>query len=486
MTTSLPTAIEETSIEPSIRNPINVSMASIVHLPVDLFLRIIQPLIDEEAAEFFERFPSHAPNAPTSVRLALVNKRWRDVMYSSPTVWPRISLDLSQPMIQVQAKIDHLTSLRKNLPVDLYISNLHSHKDNWLLHYPGQAAKCAVRNEKLSISLQGITNLRSLSVQMSNLNAAPIFNPDRFPGLESLKRLRTSFLTIYGPPVELEPLLSKMPNLVELHLNNPGVTRPLSSTSPLLPKLRGLNLGSMGAIHVTSFMQLLSHTPNIENLSIGCFFSNPEYIHQCPKVTLTRLKRLQVDSWRIMPGIFTENSVHAPILEEYNCGAMDRRYNWELAMFFTQHPTIKKVSIVSRDSSWVLEDSYGQWNIEDLTLDVSHYSDGEWLSSFLCNRLAGDGIETMGVCENLRFLRINTRGDVPLLQSYFERFALARCVPVDSERNTSSGYKALDELRLWVKFPEEVLEQVMESDAWKAAEIKHPSVHEFLLKWTYP
>lgn len=91
-------------------------------LPVDVLLPISEAIVEEDAYKIREIFPMTLSGQTNErVRLALVSRRWKDIVYNSPSLWRILSFDLRSPLDSTQLKFDRLLSLAKGSAVDLLL-----------------------------------------------------------------------------------------------------------------------------------------------------------------------------------------------------------------------------------------------------------------------------------------------------------------------------------------------------------------------------
>jgi hypothetical protein len=417
-------------------------------LHIDLFTLVIQSVIDDAAVYLLEERSENRVQPVAAVRLALVSRRWRDVIYNTPSLWPVISLDLTKSLDQVQNKLARCYGRSLNAPVDLYLWHAHFHSETevndmllnhaWQYHHP---YKCACRRregnqeaeDSIAVDFGQVTNIQSLLVRFINSLVTSKFTLSIFSArsLTNLCRLTISVATdAQGAQLDLNVLFVSTPRLVHFDLDGVGIAKIsfAKAGQPLLPRLRKLILSASSKNRATPNIlpRFLSHAPNIEE--VNAFFRN--FDREAPldpfpsshkTITLRNLRRLVVQSFGPIRHTFAEGKIETSILEAFNYLDWDNSANEACLKFFSLNPTIKRLHISVADKSQYGPTLTGAANVEEFSI----FSDGkgEFLFPLYTPELS------VPICPKVRNLTIIVRA-TPIQPDFFGKLVRSRCRPV--------------------------------------------------------
>lgn len=457
-------------------------------LNADIFLLIFQTLVDDAKSELDGRVnsPKHEPPAAASL-LSLVCKMWKELVYNSPSLWSVISLDLKKNSNKIQRKCDLQARLSGIMPVDLYLWHIRSPADGCYDDSKPSQPKCTSCQGKLAISIENITNIRTLCATVTGVDASRLFKTTNLSKLNNLCQLNIFFesdAVVSRRRFDILPLLSHVPQLLDLKLRNVGdlnlkVAYP---EVPLLPRLRTLELSSRyrvlsSPINLEGF---ISHAPNIQDLKIFIFRLEKD-IPSFPTVVLPRLQRIFTQYFGPILYIVNGNHFTAPALEEIVVTEWENVLNDACRRFLAMNPKIKRVGLTVKNESGYDQAFLDNPYIEEIT--ISGQGEGQWLSPLYLttknDHLTG---RPLLMSPNLREITIlvNT---APLSRTFFEGLVRVRFIAVDEWGHTTAGCKASDVLKIRFRSPELISPDLMQSFAWRQAEEKQMSQLEYELRW---
>jgi hypothetical protein len=245
------------------------SVFPIVRCIPELFERILQAVVDDEAARI-QPDCSYLPFIPrTPTTLALVCKYWKETVYGTPSLWAVIQLHLAFPIHQVKARYDRLISRAKAGPVDLYLFGIHIHCEYSVRHTTNT---CPSTANHIRYFLEGVQNMRKLQLKCFTSDIQHLVI-EQFPPRKAinLREFAHFYFPEEGESLGISPLteyLGRMKNLVDLYLNEVGrLEMDICSSTPIFPMLKRLTVQSGRQFLATPVLiALLSHTPNIETL----------------------------------------------------------------------------------------------------------------------------------------------------------------------------------------------------------------------------
>lgn len=483
--------MDRTLIEPTDRFPKAVSQESIGKLHFDLLALIYQYVVDEDAPNFLAYYPSSTRNRELAVvRLALVNRRWKYIVYETPSLWSIIEVVLFEPIEREQNRLDRLTARAKNSPVDLYLLGVHSHLSgaSYSISHP---KNCACNGDRLAVNLKGIQNLLSLTATLWNIDAVSLINLESLPSLKNVKQFRHRFTFPYGVKLELEPLLSSMPKLTELYIDKIEMVTLPTSKPPLLPHLRTLDVNFSISSMIGPLLSFLLHCPNLVNLHVELWKETEEApinILMHPNITFHRLKKLHIPNTDTIRQIFATDLVRVPVLEDLYHGPWHNRTFHEWLGFFASGITLKRLTIAVHRRSQYDRALRELPNLEELTLRLDCQPTSEMLSLLCLPDATSSGpTHHLAICPNLR--RISFQINVALISLHaFETFVHTRCIPIDEECKTIAGYRAIDSIIFqifYLRAGENVMGKLHECSYAKKAVVRQLSPTDYRVHWPF-
>lgn len=457
-------------------------------LNTDIFLLIFQAVVDNAKSELDGRI-DNLKYEPTvaAASLSLVCKMWKELVYSSPSLWSVISLDLRKDSKKIQTKCNFQAILSRRMPVDLYLWHILSPADGCYDRdkYPQSQLTCEPCQYKLSISIANIANIQTLHADFTGFDASMFFTAENLSVLSNLSTLDLCFEGNTRPEFDLLPLLSHLPQLINFKLINANVVY-LEIAYPgvaLLPRLRTLEIASRYSLRPSSetIAGFISHAPNIQDLKIFIFRLKKD-IPPFPIVVLSRLRRIFTQYLKPILSIINDNRFTAPDLEEVVLTKWENALSDECRRFLAMNPKIKKMVLTVTNESRYDQAFLDNPHVEELV--ISGQGEGQWLSPLYLatnnDQLTGCPLLMLPKLRKLTIL-VNT---VPLSHTFFEELVRVRFIAVDEWRNTTAGYKASNVLKICFKSPELISPELMQSFAWKEAEETQVSQLEYELRWS--
>lgn len=141
-----------------------VALPKINTLNIDMLVMILQVLIEEEADAHLGYYWWQTGEPIEPMMLALVCKKWRDIVYSTPSFWPIIKVSMCSSVDKMQKRLDRLADRARNAPVDLYILDVHSDDipgaHLWIYHN----TNCCCQSGKIRLDFTKLSNVRRLRV----------------------------------------------------------------------------------------------------------------------------------------------------------------------------------------------------------------------------------------------------------------------------------------------------------------------------------
>jgi hypothetical protein len=423
-------------------------------LPSDVLVPIFRPLVDEEAAEQRELFPV-IQTPRVCARLALVNRRWKEVVYASPSLWSNFGFHLDEEETEdVQKRFDHLISLAKNAPVDLFLEFIHEHEGREVC-YPNEFGKPASSDEASFPSLCRIPNLRSLCLHFLAIGWLAPITPETLPSLANVTYFHIGASDWDEQTINPADFFRRMPRLEELKMEcmifRRHYGRGLNNVL-LLPRLRSLYLSLDAELYTSDFLALLAHCPNLEYLRIRApmELDDSNTLVNLPKLLLLRITN-EVDN----PHPFASGLIRTPNLQEVKVDFDSWHPFDSWREFFKQNPAVETLTIPA-----YIRQIREAPNIQNLTVVLMRSDSIQCLLELAdVEAREGDGSR---ICPTLRTLTILFRHSTMLPQYLIiEKLIRSRCLPIrriDDELYTETGYKAIELLVL--KFPSVTM------DAW--------------------
>lgn len=187
---SLPTI--GTNLLSNLPNSEPIRVRTIEDLPYDVIVSIFQEIVDEEALDVRDAFPDSLLGRPltASVRLALVSKLWKQFVYETSSLWQVFSFLLDHPLDRVQTRFDRLLMFAKNAPVDLHLSRIHCNEGLYQFHLEN----CSCTDGRFFLSLQRISNLHRLSLEVELASQRLSLTPSMLPSLTNVRYLNFSII----------------------------------------------------------------------------------------------------------------------------------------------------------------------------------------------------------------------------------------------------------------------------------------------------
>jgi hypothetical protein len=164
------------------------------------------------------------------------------------------------------------------------------------------------------------------------------------------------------------------------------------------------------------------------------------------------------------------NWVGVPNLVELKIHQVKRNPTEDWRTLFERAPTVTKLSIPAKSGCFKLLCETP--NIRHLTLNAEGSTGYGWLRQ-LAEKEAESYISHLivPILPNLRTLTIRLGKSVPD-DSAFETFTRSRCIPIDEERYTATGCRALEllTLRIWHLYTSSV--EMLDNYAWGGTEVE--------------
>ncbi|KIM25339.1 hypothetical protein M408DRAFT_212605 [Serendipita vermifera MAFF 305830] len=457
----------------------------------DILLAVFQAIVDDEAASYSTKSSWYNVNPRATVSLALVCRHWKQLVYDAPSLWAVIKLDARQyvndspPSFRIR--------LAKDAPVDLY-----------LFHFPALLEDAPY----ISRLLEVVPNLRRLHVELDpgqNDATTPLITllllNQAWRELRNVKEISYSAPSINHFRADLVDHLYGMPKLIHLWLNESRFTVPYCADKPLLPALKRLFLqGSFirndnnAALITPTF---LSHCPQLEDLDLTILDPHitiriEAAAVEAPTITLPRLRKIRTSGMAVLAP-FINRQIITPALEDFALFNWTDLYSTDMLAFFTDvAPTLTSLFLSVTDSAHYQRalTPLGQLNY------LSILAGGQ--GTFLCplyepisTSLGTASMTTTTATTStrlclpcLRFFKLSVNRSV-LAPEYFVPFVKARCIPIDEQRMTAAGCRALDNFCLVTIKPSEVLKYVRTTLEWQSATIRQAGPCVFELHWEF-
>jgi hypothetical protein len=300
---------------------------------------IFQQLIEEEAAEQRESFPSITSRV--CIRLALVSKCWKEIVYTFPSLWSIFDFNMNDQTAVVQKKFDRLISLAKNAPVDLLIENIHE-RERCPRH---RFWNCPSSYDTFFPSLRRIPNLRSLCLHFLHIFWQTPITPDALPSLANLTYFHIGGSNWDERTINPADFFGLMPRLEELKMECMIFQRHYDrglNNGLLLLRLRSLDLSVDAELYASGLLELLRHCPSLEYLRIRGPIKPDD---SDTLVNLPNLLLLRVTNEDNGPGPFATDLIKTPNLLDLVVDSNDWHAFGDWRAFFRQNPAIKTLTI---------------------------------------------------------------------------------------------------------------------------------------------
>lgn len=453
--------------------------------PPDIFIRILQAVVDDEAAQIDPRSLSNEVNPRVPANLALVCQSWKNTVYNTPSLWAFVSLSLGQPMDVVKARFDRIISRAKAAPMDLYLFNVHIHRQGDRRRDPIET--CASTKESIRYFLDNIQSLRKLQVDGNRDDIRQLIVESNHPHIATTREL-VHF--VHGDTSGIvrsfnwTSYIGSMQNLANLWMNEAGcIEFDICKSRPLLPRLKKLSLQSNWNTHISqeAFFALLTQAPNIEKLKTTFHgFKYAESGYTFKSFSLPRLKSITTHNMAPYLHGFSEGFITTPALKEFSYYEYNNQFNKCIADFFRLNPSIEDVTFSTTDVSRYHEPLSALRYLR--TFRVLGGGKGEFLES-LITKTTTDTSEAIPVlAHSLDKLEVLIMRN-PLQLKWFEALVESRCIPVDVAGNTKDGCTAVD-LTLVTVSLELVITEIEDSRYWKTAEITQKG-SSLTFQWKY-
>ncbi|KIM25357.1 hypothetical protein M408DRAFT_26341, partial [Serendipita vermifera MAFF 305830] len=381
-------------------------------------------------------------------RFALVCRTWKDLVYDTSTLWVDVFITLDALKSDKQSRIVHQRSRRfvipdrvkwraskaKDAPVNLYI----------------KATSTLIDSDQVTCMLEVIPNIRTFTVFDSSLGFLPLFVRawSQLREVREAKYFKHTFGDVDG---DILRHLAGMPMLISLWLSKSQLLVPYRVESPVLPALTCLILeGERDRLFQSSIAAFLSHCPQIEELYLEHVLgTTAQYPSSAPPITLTKLRKISTRTMSVM-NQFSQGNITTPELKELKVRSWEDSY-MQLAFDFSaaNQSTLTTVVIAVDDGPEYQRMLYPLVNLTFLELDVLR-GRGDYLSALytLPDHHRPTNQPPYAAClPLLRAVRLSLIFTT-LLSESFDRFAAARCVPINAQSMTQAGYRALDRLQV--------------------------------------
>lgn len=453
----------------------------------ELFTLILQAVVDDEAARYHVYAPHYDVRPKATAQLALVCQSWKRIVYSTPSLWAVLPLNLMIPMEKLKARFGRFIALAKGAPVDMYVFYLHEHSPGYDKVHSFNS--CCSTEENMRYFVTHVPNIRKL--QVAGLEQE----------LRSLQGSRSALSTVREAVFYssssiniassgLSNLLGGTPSLRRLSLHNIGMAGlSFCQGHPLLPSLRELIVRSdpIAAFPGDLLPLMLSHSPNIEVLDCRIAQTDGRTIsYTFDPFNLQYLYKITTHSALALIPTLTGGLIRAPSLRKLHIYAWDNKYNSQLIDFFKFNPTVVDLVFAVFDSSEYDAPLREVPHLELLTVDgIGH---GEYLDS-LAGPVSTDDSDNSPPVLATSLERIRLRlVRHPLRLSAFERLIKSRCIPVNAEGITITGCRAtvLEIVSIPIRSFDLLLKNIRGSTLWNKAEIVYKPGGGVEMRWTTP
>ncbi|CAG7854458.1 SubName: Full=Uncharacterized protein {ECO:0000313/EMBL:CCA74356.1} [Serendipita indica DSM 11827] len=295
--------------------------------PVDILIPVFQVVIDAEmrecetASSFTDPIRSQA-----AILLALVCQRWKEIIYSTPSLWADLVLDFRRDREGLSRDSERIQRRACSVPISLYLLNIH-HKGSC----PGKFRNSPIHDSSLCAS--GLKDVTALIAQVQHIRhlhlqfaciaswSGRLCHPSVFKRSQpQLAAVESFFVDLSQSTAPLQYALLRqigmMPRLVELHVRGlEACNISYGSSSKLLPSVKRLYITSTNKDvprHLVSC--LLSHCPHLEEFNLGnlrSLYPPPQYL-----LALRRLQTVTASSPDWVLRLFLLKGVEAPMLKD--------------------------------------------------------------------------------------------------------------------------------------------------------------------------
>ena len=461
------------------------------HFPIqrctpELLLLIFEVLVDDEASKFDPRDTLHAFKLRAAAHLALVCKAWKELVFSSPTLWPVLVLNLEKPFHKVYDVALRYSQLAKSAPVDVYVYTIHKHPTAHELH---TISECASTVENITILFSLIDKIRALQIHFHAELASVSAITEVWSRRSSIIELRY-MISGWPQPVQDIPLATQveyLPFLTYLWINCAGSIRmPKHTSTPLLPNLRKLYIMTSSLPMQTSQLGLLlSHCPRLEEIdsTLGkCLFDD---ISQLSSILLPKLRKITTHAVKPFTDLFRAGVLKLSALESFSSiQTMNTAESDDLSGLLQQNDRLTSLYLSVNGVS-----AYGNLvhSIKNLQYLFLHGTgDGQFLRPLFTPLSATDTSQPTlpHLGPSLSMTIMVARATIH--QEHFSDLVAARFVPVNARGETIAGCPAITELKLLFISRASVLKEIEGTDLWKAADVTFdPSDTSCRLRWTY-